>query len=206
MKNLLSKFSMLRLYRNFQSRREQKRHDRETKQTLQIWAWLEKIFESGQLSFDYENHRLFITQPMASLMMAHGAEGWVRSVSNIYQYVHWVQTQHAWEEFMRKEEMDAVRKAIAAVPSNRVHSGSPAGNLSRDDIERIKYARRQEIAFSDMEPPKAEPFEFFIIPTSTNAKVEPIAIGHYDPNTEEMDVATWDDVKQLLQTAQEAKK
>ena len=204
MKNLLSKFSVLRLYRNFQSRREQKRHDRETKQTLQIWAWLEKIFESGQLSFDYENHRLFITQPMASLMMAHGADGWMRSVSNIYQYVHWVQTQHAWEEFMRKEEMAAVRKAIAAVPSNR--GGSPSGNLSRDDIERIKHARRQEIAFSDMEPPKAEPFEFFIIPTSTEAKVEPIAIGHYDPNTEEMDVATWDDVKQLLKTAQEAKK
>ena len=71
-------------------------------------------------------------------------------------------------------------------------------SLSRQDIDRIRLARRQQIAFSDMEPPKVEPFEFFIIPLSTDAKVEPLAVGYYDPNTGQMDVAPWSDVKQLL--------
>ena len=171
----------------WRERREQKRKQRETKQTLQIWVWLEKVFESGQLSFDYEHHRLFITQPMASLMMAHGADGWVQSIHNIYEYTHWLQTQRMWENFMHKEEVSAVRKAL-----------NQGENLTRDDIERIKHTRRQEIVFGDMELPKMEPFEFFIIPNSTEAKVEPIAIGHYDPNTRQMEVATWEEVKALI--------
>ena len=39
-----------------------------------------------------------------------------------------------------------------------------------------------------MEPPKVEPFEFFIIPDSKEAKVEPVAIGFYDPETGRMEV------------------
>ena len=57
---------------------------------------------------------------------------------------------------------------------------------------------KREIALSDMQPPKMEPFEFFIIPNSTEGKVEPLAVGYYDPNTEKMEVATWDEVKSLL--------
>jgi hypothetical protein len=182
--------------KKWRERREQRRHQRESQQTLQLWAWLEKIFESGQLAFDYDNHRLYITQPMAALMMAHGADGWVQSVHNIYEYVHWMQTRQAWEDYMQREELAAVRKALASVPV-----GSPS-ELSREDIERIKRSRRMEIALGDMEPPKTEPFEFFIIPNSTEAKVEPIGIGYYDPSTGEMEVATWDEVKPLLQTAQ----
>ncbi len=88
---------------------------------------------------------------------------------------------------MQKEELAAVRKALAK-----------DSKLQRMDIDRIKWSRRQEIALSDMQPPKVEPFEFFIIPDSTEAAVEPLAVGSYDPNTEKMEVATWDEVKALL--------
>lgn len=186
MNNPLRKFNLL----------QQRRRQRESIQTLQLWVWLEKLFESGQFSFDYENHRLFITQPMAVLMMAHGADGWVQAVHNIYEFARWMQVRHAWEQFMQKEELAAVRKAIATI------SDSSASELTPADIERIKHAKRQEIAMSDMEMPKAEPFEFFIIPLSTAAKVEPIGVGYYDPNTGQMDVATWDEVKSLLQAPQ----
>lgn len=139
------------------------------------------------LSFDNEAHRLFITQPFASLLMTRGAEGWINSIHAIYQYTYLRQSQQAWEDYLRKEELAAVREALSKNPK-----------LQRDDIDRIKWSRRQEIALSDMEPPKAEPFEFFIIPDSTEAKVEPIGVGYYDPNTGQMDVATWYEVKPLL--------
>ena len=203
--------SMFNLITSFRNRRQQKKALKAQQQTLQMWALLEKLFDAGQISFDRKAHRLFITQPVASLLMSHGADAWVQSVHNIYNYVHFLQTQQAWDEYMQREELAAVREAMKRPAPDP--SGSPAGSpnaeansqfsilnsqLSRSDIDRIRLARRQQIAFSDMEPPKVEPFEFFIIPLSTEAKVEPLAVGYYDPNTGQMDVATWDDVKTLL--------
>ena len=124
---------------------------------------------------------------MAVLMMANGADGWVNSVHAIYQYTYWRKAQQSLEEYMQKEELAAVRKALAK-----------NSKLQRMDIDRIKWSRRQEIALSDMQPPKVHPFEFFIIPNSTEAVVDPLAVGLYDPNTEKMEVATWDEVKALL--------
>ena len=190
----------MNILKKWRERRQQKRKQRETQQTLQMWALLEKLFDAGQISFDRKAHRLFITQPVASLLMSHGADAWVQSVHNIYNYVHFLQTQQAWDEYIQKEELAAVREAMQTAkehqPSSISHQPS---SLTRQDIDRIRLARRQQIAFSDMEPPKVEPFEFFIIPLSTEAKVEPLAVGYYDPGTGEMDVATWDDVQSLMQ-------
>lgn len=208
---------MFNLIAHWRDRRQQKRKQRETQQTLQMWALLEKLFDAGQISFDHKAHRLFITQPVASLLMSKGADAWVQSVHNIYNYVHFLQTQQAWDEYMQKEELAAVREAMSrpapdpSLSGRGVDTTEPQDNsrpsitgrgrgrvFSRSDIDRIRLARRQQIAFSDMEPPKVEPFEFFIIPLTTEAKVEPIAVGYYDPNTSEMNVASWSDVQQLL--------
>lgn len=176
--NLLSKWK---------EHRKQKKAQKQQRDRLQTWRWLEQLFQSGMLSFDDKAHRLFITQPLSVVLMANGADGWINSIHAIYQYAYWRTSQQAWEDYMHKEEMAAVRKAL-----------NEGKELSRDDIDRIKWSRRQEIALSDMQPPKIEPFEFFIIPNSTEGKVEPLAVGYYDPNTEKMEVATWDEVKSLL--------
>jgi len=159
-----------------------------------MWQQVERLFQCGMLSFDQKQHRLFILQPLATVLMARGADGWVNAIHHIYEYTYWQQSQQAWESYMQREEQAAVRKAIQSMEN---------GKLTRDDIERIKRSRRQEITLSDMEPPKVEPFEFFIIPDSTEAKVEPLAVGYYDPDSGQMDVATWDDVKQLLKMKSE---
>ena len=189
----------MNILKKWRERRQHKHKQRETQQTLQMWALLEKLFDAGQISFDRKAHRLFITQPVASLLMSRGADAWVQSVHNIYNYVHFLQTQQAWDEYMQKEEMKAVRDAMQTAKEHQSSAISHhTSSLSRQDIDRIRLARRQQIAFSDMEPPKVEPFEFFIIPLSTEAKVEPLAVGYYDPNTGQMDVATWDEVSELV--------
>ena len=179
---------MKNLLKQWRERRRQKKELKKQGELFQTWALLEKMFESGQLSFDGKSNRLFITQPLAALLMARGADGWVNSISAIYQYLYWQQTQQAWENFFREEELAAVRHALVENP-----------NLQRQDIDRIKRARRAEIAMTDMEPPKVEPFEFCIIPDRTEASVEPLGIGYFDPETGEMDIATWEEVKPLLQ-------
>ena len=138
--------------------------------------------------------------------MSKGADAWVQSVHNIYNYVHFLQTQQAWEEYMQKEELAAVRDAMQELKNPKQEGTAEANSqlstlnsqLTREDIDRIRLARRQQIAFSDMEPPKVEPFEFFIVPLTTEAAAEPIAIGYYDPGTTHMEVATWDEVSELV--------
>lgn len=183
------KWNIIRAWRE---RRDRKRKLRDTLHTLQTWRWLEQAFEAGLLLFDAKQHRLFIMQPMAKALMANGADGWVNSIHAIFEYTYFRLCQQEWEGYMQSEELAAVRNAMATAeptpaenPSALSHQSSA---LSREDIERIKRARRAEIALSDMEPPKVEPFEFFIIPDSKEAKVEPVAIGFYDPETGRMEV------------------
>ena len=175
------------LLHRWKQHRQQKKAQKQQRKLLQTWSWLEKVFQSGMLSFDHKAHRLFIMQPFAALLLANGADGWVNSIHVIYQYTYLRLTQQAWENYMQKEELAAVREALSKNPK-----------LQRIDIDRIKWSRRQEVALGDMEPPKVEPFEFLIIPNSTEASIEPIAVGSYDPNTQQMEVATWEDVKLLL--------
>ena len=90
-----------------------------------------------------------------------------------------------------KSILAAVREAL---------SGPQGDKVTREDVQRIKQTRRAEIALSDMEPLKMEQFEFFIIPDSKQAKVEPLAVGYYDPDRGKMEVAAWDEVKLMLKT------
>ena len=78
-------------------------------------------------------------------------------------------------------------------------------NLTRNDIDRIRRARRAEIAQSDMKPPRVEGFEFFIIRDTTDAQPDIVAVGHYDPDTEQIEMATWQEVKLLLEQAESKK-
>jgi hypothetical protein len=70
--------------------------------------------------------------------------------------------------------------------------------LSRADIERIRLAARQQVAESDIEPPKIEPFEFFIVQDTTDAAAKLIAVGWFDPEKNDMELAPWSEVQPLI--------
>ena len=183
----------IRVMRIWRERREV----RERLQVLRVYGWIERLFECGLLSFDYGAHRLFIAQPLALVLMQKGAEGWVRSVHHIYNYTTMRAYQQGCAEAMQREELAAVRRASEElkVKSEKLRV---KGELTRDDVERIRRSRRMELTQGDMPEVKVEPFEFFIIPDSTAPQVEPLAVGWFNPETGEMDVAAWEDVKHLI--------
>ena len=189
--------------KRFLERRQEKKQLRETLRVLRMYAWLEKMFDSGVLHYDSDNRRLVMEQSLAVLLMQRGAEGWVNAVREIYRYVHFRLTQKAWDDYMHREEVKAVRNAL-----------NKGGNLNRDDIERIKSARRMEIAQTDMKPPKVEAFEFFVVGTEegrtdSTDSTEKVSggvirlVGHYDPQTEHMDLASWEEVSLFLNQNEE---
>lgn len=176
-------------------RREQRCKLRELKAFASRFSTLDRLEQSGQITFDVKSRRLFITQSLALLMMKD-AESWVSFVQNVYQWLYWQQAQDAWNAHFLKEELAAVRAAGA-------DRGRQGAQLSRADVERIRLAARQQVAEGDIEPPKVEPFEFFIVQETTDAAAKLIAVGYFDPETNDMELAPWSEISALVRPSAE---
>lgn len=182
-------------------RREQRKKLKELRQFSSVFTTLDRLEQSGLLVWDQKQHRLFIAQSLAILMMKD-AESWVNFITNVYQWLYYQQAQEAWNAHFLKEELSAVRKASVGD-----RSASPLGSsknhetvqLSRPDIERIRLAARQQVAESDIEPPKVEPFEMFIVEDTVDAKPRILAVGYFDAESGETELAPWSEVAPLLQ-------
>ena len=175
-------------------RREQRKKLKELKQFSSTFSTLDRLEQSGLLTFDSKSRRLFIAQSLAVLMMRN-AESWVNFITNVYQWLYYQQAQEAWNAHFLKEELAAVRAASVDDKHQTVQ-------LSRADIERIRLAARQQVAESDIEPPKIEPFEFFIVQDTTDAAAKLIAVGYFNPETNDMELAPWSEIQPLLQKAE----
>ena len=176
----------------FLFKRGDRRKMKELKGFASCFNTLDRLAASGLLIWQPDQRRLFITQPLAVLMMK-SAESWQTFIQNCYLWTYYNQTQAAWNDFMLKEELAAVRRAS-------VGAGHQTVRLGREDVERIRRARRAEIAQSDMEPPQVAPFEFFILPDTTEAAPKPIAVGYFDAETNDMELAPWSEVEPLLKS------
>ena len=175
-------------------RREQRRKLKELKQFSSTFTTLDRLEQSGLLVWDQKQHRLFIAQSLAVLMMKD-AQSWVNFLTNVFQWLYYQQAQQSWNDHFLKEELAAVRAASVGENHQTVQ-------LSRADVERIRLAARQQVAESDIEPPKVEPFEMFIVEDTVDAKPKIIAVGYFDPGTNNMDLAPWSEIQPLLQKAE----
>ena len=166
-----------------------------------IFKTLGQLEKSNLLSFDSKNRRLFIEQPLALVMMAGGAEKWSSFINNAFLWLYHRQCTEAWDKYILKEELSAVRIATKQHPT-----------MTRADIERVRRQRRDEIAEGDIQPPKIEPFEFFVVREATKEEMEKaakektvpagiiLAVGHYNPQAERLEMSSWEDVKPFLES------
>lgn len=179
-------------------KRQQKKASKQNLRWLQSVAqqhqWLDQLRTSGLLQWDVVQRRLFIEADLAVLFL-QDAQRWTAFIHNTYQWLYYNLAQQTMEDYFHQEELKAVREQLNLHP-----------DLSRSDIDRIRRARRAEIIQSDVPTPKVEPFEFFIVrseePSTAAAQASGrlIAVGHYDPDTQHMEIAPWEDIQPLLQT------
>ena len=207
--------TIMNIFQRFKERRAQRRKLREWRNLAQVYGTLELFADKGLLEWNAKLRQLYIDSNLALLMM-RDVDSWQHFIGGIYTWLYGRECNRAWDEFMDKEGLKAVREYMARMPKGKT--------LSRQDIDRIREARRMEIAQSDMEPPKIEPFEFFIIappdlqhsrdgsavnaglsqtepspkPTANSPVGQLISVGHYDPATDRMEMALWSDVAPLL--------
>jgi len=171
-------------------RREQRKKLKELKQFSSTFSTLDRLEQSGLLVWDQKQRRLFIAQSLF-VLTARDAESFVAFTQNVYLWLTYQESQRLWNDHFLKEELAAVRRASVGDNHETVQ-------LSRADIERIRLAARQQVAESDIEPPKIEPFEFFIVQDTTDAAAKLIAVGWFDPEKNDMELAPWSEVQPLI--------
>lgn len=202
----------MNILQKWRDRRAKKQHLRELATVSSTFATLDRLMDSGLLSWQPKTRQMLIAEPLATIFM-QTAEKWQAFVQNLYRWTYYQQCQEAWEKFFEREELKAVRDAMASPttdpsPVGRGEEGKPDGNITqhppvmtRDTIDRIRRARRAEIAQSDMPAPKVQPFEFFCVRDTKDKEAQVVFVGHFDPDTDQIDMATWEDVQRLMQSA-----
>lgn len=177
------------IFRYFsKERRAQRKKLKELSRLSNVFATISKLETSGLLVWSEKDRRLFIAQSLATLMLAKGAEAWTAFINNIYFCIYYQQCSDSWQQYIQQQELAAIRRA-----SEGAHPP-----LTRSDADRIRTAARQRILQSDVEPPKVQPFEFFIVRESEQAKPDLIAVGYFDPETGDQELAPWDEVEPLV--------
>ena len=197
---------MFNIFKRFKHRRQQRRRLRELSAFAQGFRTLDQLQQSGLLAWDQPSRRLYIDQSLALLMMKN-VDTWTNFIQNTFLWQYSRECDRAWADYFQREELAAVRRYTA----NLNEKGEMRNEkLSRADIERIREARRQEILQSDMPAPKVDGFEFFIVapPDLADGSVPSdyvvgklTAVGHYDPDTDQMQLALWSEVEPLIRHA-----
>ena len=194
------------IFKRFREWRRSRKQLKQLHDIGSVFHVLDQLEKGGMLSFDARNRRLFVEEPLALLMMAGGSEKWTNFIQNCFTWLYHRQCAEAWSKYVLKEELDAVRVATKKYTA-----------MTRADVERVRRERRDKIAQGDIEPPKVEAFEFFVVRAvnknvSTETKPEEkrsvpageiLAVGHYDPETEQLEIGAWEDVSLYLNKEKE---
>ena len=164
---------------------------------LQTFNTLEQLEQGRLIHYDRKAQRLYIEHPLATAV-ATSEEAWLHFMQNCWLWISYRAASDAWQRHILNEEMKAVHRARRQFPK-----------MTASDIDRVKRARRKEIAATDITPPQIDGFEFFIIretttPTDTGGGHpvpggEIYAVGTYDASKDNWQSAPWEDVKRLLE-------
>lgn len=180
---------------------------------VEVFANLERMEKKGLILWEQKERRLFIAEPLATLMI-ESEERWKNFLQNVGYWQMYCCQQEAWDNYMRNEELKAVRKAKKTYAV-----------LTKTDMDRIRRKRRNEIAIEEVPVPEIKPFELFIIGDSyegpisaitkekidrakkpRNAENHIIAVGEFNSMTGHLNMALWKDVQSALKNMDNVEK
>lgn len=147
-----------------------------------VFATIEKLVKSNLLYWDEKQRQLLIAEPLATVMLAHGVDGWTAFLNNVFLYVSFRFMSERWNNRLLVRQAKAIAKAKAATPG-----------LSAADIQRIKLSEAERMSAGEVPPPAMERIDFYIVAES-DGKAAPVQCGFYDPQTDKFDIVEWSEV------------
>lgn len=161
-----------------------------------VFAYMRKMQDNGLLLWQERNRRLLIAQPLAVLMMKD-EKTWRNFIDNCYLWQSYNLMLEAHNKALNNLESKAIREAKKKYAV-----------LTKADTERIRRAVRDEYTGSGISA-KINAFEFYVIADTTNPmprtneddaqeKGGIVVVGSYDPDTEKLEIASWDEIKTFM--------
>lgn len=147
-----------------------------------VFATIEKLVKSNLLYWDEKQRQLLIAEPLATVMLVHGADGWTAFLNNVFLYVSFRFMSERWNNRLLVRQAKAIAKAKAATPG-----------LSAADIQRIKLSEAERMSAGEVQLPAMERIDFYIV-SEAEGKTEPALCGFYDPQTDKFDIVEWSEV------------
>lgn len=179
---------------------KRKRNEEQTttrEEYANVFRSLNALEKSGMIGYDRRQHRLFIEQPVARMMLDQGEKGWLCFLQNCFLWLSYRLYGEAWDKLFLTEELKAVRRARKRF-----------ANLTAADIDRIKRARRAELQLQDLEPPRIDGFEFFVVRETTDEPPhddtravpggEILLAGVYNADDDMWKVSPWSDIRDFV--------
>ena len=181
---------MFNIFAYLRNKREQKRRRARLAILSSVFSGMERLEKRGLLLWEQKTRRLFIAEPLAIVFVAQGLKTWRTFLNNLYLYQTYRLQQKQWNDHIINEQAKAVRRRKAQVTI-----------LTKAEVERIRRATADKIMPEDIPLPTISPFEFFILTDDADdqAKARITWVGEYDPDTEILDMAAWEEVKHAIQ-------
>lgn len=190
----------MNIFKKMRDKRNKKTQLKKLSEYSNIFGTLDTLHAHHLLTWDTKARRLYIAEPVAVVMLSQGAMGWENFLQNVWQWTFFKEQQEAWDAYFLQEEIKAVQARKKQVAM-----------LTKAEAESIRRARRDEILAEELETPKVEGFELFILGDAVDKPSEEtdgtvagiIAVGEYNPESGELSMAMWDEVKEAVEKMKE---
>lgn len=179
----------MNLFGNIRARRAAKKQLRRLGSLSSAFATIARLEKSGLINWERRNRRLFIAEPLGTLMLARGAEAWGAFLNNIYLYLVYRHAQEHWDSI-------CVRRQGAAVAAAKEKNGGVP--LSREEIRLIRQRVARELAESEVQPGPIKEFEFYVLSSRAASDPEASLCGVYDPDTRALELVGWDELRSAV--------
>lgn len=177
--------------------RQNKKAIKELETLTMAFQVFERFIEDGLIWFDRKKRRLFISEPIATLMMTD-IKRWENFLNGIFHWIYYKESAESWSKFMLNEELKAVKAA-------REESKT---TITPQDIKRIREARRKEISITENAPVNIDTIEFFIVKNDSHARENDnentingghiLSVGIWDGRTKEMEMEAWKNIAHFV--------
>ncbi len=176
---------MKNLFKSVKTRKRNKAQLQRLSMISGVFKIIKNLEDAELLSWIERRRQLFIQRSLAIVILAQGKDAWHNFLNNLYLYTVLQLQSRAWDALLIKEQ----GKAIA--DERKRHTGS----LTSAEIREIRSRVRRALDPEAIQPPRIEQFEFMVVDESDK---EIVLCGVYDPETEQLDMALWEDLLYLL--------
>lgn len=176
-------------FRYLRERREEKARLRRLHELTTLITRMRKLEKGGLIEWDNKEHRLFVAQPLADVLLESGAARWRNFLDNAAHYVTYCIQARAWENAVRRAEIDAVRQRKKEVAV-----------LTKAESNRIRRAARDSVSFGSIKVPEQRPFSIFVLADDVDDKEKKCVtiVGTYDPQTAKLEMEMFEDVRKAM--------